>query len=306
MQSIGGLSHPNIVRAYNAGSAGGVHFLVMEYVDGVSLQRYVGIGPPQGGPLGLGAACEIVRQAALGTATRPRTSVGASRHQAGQLDACPRRPRQNRSSKILDMGLAKFHYDHSCRAVPDRGDDRASDRLTQPGATMGTVDYMAPEQWENSASADIRADIYSLGCTLFFLLTGKPPYGEPTYDSSRKKLMAHAVAAIPSLLERCPDVPAELEEIYETMMAKSRQDRYATPAEVAEAVAEFADAGGVGRSRRRDAAARGVRGRGEYGRSRSRRDHSAASFDARSSAGSRSRAAVRKAAGRAGRSSAAT
>ena len=97
--------------------------------------------------------------------------------------------------------------------------------LTQPGVTMGTIDYMAPEQWENSAAADIRADIYSLGCTLFFLLTGKAPYGNPAYDTSRKKLMAHVVAPIPSLVENCPDCPQDLEEVYETMLAKDPSER---------------------------------------------------------------------------------
>ncbi len=226
MQSIGALGHPNIVRAYNAGSASGVHFLVMEYVDGISLQRFVGVGPPQGGLLGIGAACEIVRQAAAGL-------QHAYEHQLVHRDIKPANLMLAREGqvKILDLGLAKLHSE-------SRGDDR----LTLPGATMGTVDYMAPEQWENSAAADIRADIYSLGCTLFFLLTGKPPYGAPDYDSSRKKLMAHAVAAIPPLRESCADVPEELEEVYEAMLAKKPEDRYSTPAEVAEAVAEFADA----------------------------------------------------------------
>ena len=103
-------------------------------------------------------------------------------------------PARDNQVKILNLGLAKLHSE-------SRDGDRTAISLTQPGATMGTVDYMAPEQWENSANADIRADIYSLGCTLFFLLTGKPPYGEPTFDTSRKKLMAHAVAAIPPLRE---------------------------------------------------------------------------------------------------------
>ena len=102
--------------------------------------------------------------------------------------------------KLLDLGLAKFHAER-------RGDAQPQGRLTQPGVTMGTIDYMAPEQWENSAAADIRADIYSLGCTLFFLLTGKPPYGDPAYDTSRKKLMAHVVAPIPSLVETLPRLP---------------------------------------------------------------------------------------------------
>ncbi len=229
MQSIGALSHPNIVRAYNAGESSGVHFLVMEYVDGINLQRFVGIGPPAGGPVGVGAACEIIRQAALGL-------QHAHEHQLVHRDIKPANLMLARDGqvKILDMGLAKLHAE--TREV------RAQDRLTQPGMTMGTVDFMAPEQWENSATADIRADIYSLGCTLFFILAGKPPYGEPVFDTNRKKLMAHAVAPIPSLAANCADVPAELEEVYEEMMAKNPEGRFSSPAEVAEAVAEFADA----------------------------------------------------------------
>jgi serine/threonine protein kinase len=229
MQSIGALSHPNIVRAYNAGESSGVHFLVMEYVDGINLQRFVGIGPPAGGPVGVGAACEIVRQAALGL-------QHAYEHQLVHRDIKPANLMLARDGqvKILDMGLAKIHAEA-------RGDGPAQQRLTRPGMTMGTVDFMAPEQWENSATADIRADLYSLGCTLFYLLTGKSPYGEPQYDTSRKKLMAHAVAPIPSLTENCADVPEELDFVFATMMAKNPQDRFATPAEVVEAVADFAD-----------------------------------------------------------------
>ena len=246
MQSIGALSHPNIVGAYNAGEAGGVHFLVMEFVDGVNLQRYVDIGNGKGesphlperpsgcsaqmGTVPFSVACEILRQAALGL-------QHAHEHQLVHRDIKPANLMLSRDGqvKILDMGLAKFNAE-------TRGGDRPQDRLTQPGITLGTVDYMAPEQWENPAGADIRADIYSLGCTLFFLLTGKPPYSGPAFDTGRKKLMAHAVAAIPSLMENCPDVPEELEAVYEKMLAKNPDDRFATPLEAAEALAEFADA----------------------------------------------------------------
>ncbi len=228
MQSIGGLSHPNIVQAYNAGEAGGVHFLVMEFVDGVNLQQFVGLGKPPGGPLGVGAACEIIRQAVLGL-------QHAHEHQLVHRDIKPANLMLCRSGpvKLLDMGLAKFHA--------QRHDETQAGRLTQPGVTMGTIDYMAPEQWENSGEADIRSDIYSLGCTLFFLLTGRPPYGDPAYDSSRKKLMAHVVAPIPPLLENCADCPEDLEDVYETMLAKDPAERYAEPAEVVAAIAEFAD-----------------------------------------------------------------
>ena len=229
MQSIGGLDHPNIVRAFNAGEAGGVQFLVMEFVNGINLQQFVGMGRPPGGPLGAGAACEIIRQAALGL-------QHAHEHQLVHRDIKPANLMLCRSGqvKLLDLGLAKFHAERRDDAPQQGG-------LTQPGVTMGTIDYMAPEQWENSAAADIRADIYSLGCTLFFLLTGKTPYANPAYDTSRKKLMAHVVAPIPPLVEACQDCPQDLEEVYETMLAKDPRERYATPAEVAEAIAEFAD-----------------------------------------------------------------
>ncbi len=235
MQSIGGLNHPNIVRAYNAGEAGGVHFLVMEFVDGINLQQFVGAGAPPGGPLGVGAACEITRQAALGLQHAHEHKLVHRDIKPANLMLCRNAgTRYSWSVKLLDLGLAKFHAEW-------RGDAAPQGRLTQPGVTIGTIDYMAPEQWESSTTADIRSDIYSLGCTLFFLLTGKPPYGDPAYDTSRKKLMAHVVAPIPSLLDNCPDCPQDLEEVYETMMAKDPRERYAVPAEVAEAMAEFAD-----------------------------------------------------------------
>jgi serine/threonine protein kinase len=229
MQSIGGLNHPNIVRAYNAGEASGVHFLVMEFVDGINLQQFVDLDMPPGGPLDVGAACEIIRQAALGL-------QHAHEHQLVHRDIKPANLMLCRSGqvKLLDMGLAKFHAEWRSEAQPQG-------RLTQPGVTMGTIDFMAPEQWENSGSADIRSDIYSLGCTLFFLLTGKAPYANPAYDTSRKKLMAHVVAPIPSLLEICADCPQDLEDVYEAMLAKDPSDRYAEPAEVAAALADFAD-----------------------------------------------------------------
>ena len=240
MQSIGGLDHPNIVRAFNAGEAGGVQFLVMEFVDGINLQQFVGMGRRPSasscpGPLGVGAACEIIRQAALGLQHAYEHQLVHRDIKPANLMLCgvPGTPGHGQV-KLLDLGLAKFHAER-------RGDAQPQHALTQPGVTMGTIDYMAPEQWENSAAADIRADIYSLGCTLYFLLSGKVPYGDPPYDTSRKKLMAHVVAPIPSLVEVCPDCPRDLEEVYETMLAKDPRERYATPAEVAEAVAEFAD-----------------------------------------------------------------
>ena len=232
MQSIGALEHPNIVRAYNAGEAKGVHFLAMEYVDGIDLHRLITKPDSKTArPLSVGAACEVLRQAALGL-------QHAHEHQLVHRDIKPANLMLSRAGvvKLLDLGLAKFHAD---RLSPDQ----RSGNLTQAGITMGTVDYMAPEQWENSGGVDIRADIYSLGCTLFYLLSGRAPYGGDSYRSNRKKLMAHVVAPIPSLIDACPECPEELEAVFQRMLAKEPEDRYASPRDVADAIGPFADAG---------------------------------------------------------------
>ena len=229
MQSIGRLEHPNIVRAYNAGEAEGVHFLVMEYVDGVNLQRLVADRVEKRQvPLSIGAACEAIRQAALGL---------QHAHDQGLVhrDIKPANLMLSHSGvvKLLDLGLAKFHADR-------RPIDERSGPLTQAGTTMGTVDYMAPEQWEDSSGVDIRADLYSLGCTLFFLLAGHAPYGDKAYDTNRKKLMAHVVAPIPSLRAVRPDCPEALDCVLARALAKEPDDRFQTPAELADAMGPFA------------------------------------------------------------------
>ena len=266
MQLIGGLKHPNIVQAYNAGEADGTHFLVMEYVAGVTLQRLIaerasgfGLQTPgwdrlqtsdsgfqesasntnpearcpkpevlRGMPIG--AACEAIRQAALGL---------HHAHQRGLVhrDIKPGNLMLDRHGliKVLDLGLGKFQADVL------QG-DRSMGPLTQAGTTMGTVDYMAPEQWDDPTTVDIRADIYSLGNTLYFLLCGTPPFDGKNYESNRAKLMAHIVAEPPSLQKACAGVPTELEAIYMKMSAKEARYRYQTPLEAAEALAPFADA----------------------------------------------------------------
>ena len=157
MQSIGGLNHPNIVRAYNAGEASGVHFLVMEFVDGINLQQLVGMTMLPGGPL---AARRGLRGHPPGG---PRPATCSTSIELVHRDVKPAnlmlcRDGDTPTVKLLDMGLARLHAERL-------GDPQARDGLTQPGVTMGTIDYMAPEQWENPAAADIRCRIYSLGCT---------------------------------------------------------------------------------------------------------------------------------------------
>lgn len=229
MQSIGRLEHPNIVRAYNASEAEGVQFLVVEYVDGLNLRRLIAdhVEKNQTG-LSVGAACEAIRQAALAL-------EHAHQHGLVHRDVKPANLMLSRSGviKLLDLGLAKFRADQ--RPVDER-----SGPVTQAGITMGTIDYMAPEQWEDSSGVDIRADIYSLGCTLYFLLVGHPPYGNKTYDTNRKKLMAHVVAPIPSLRSERPDCPEALDRVLARALAKEPQDRFHTPAELADALAPLA------------------------------------------------------------------
>ncbi len=203
------LTHENIVAALDAGQAQGFHFLVMEYVDGSDLSALV----KKKGPLPVDRAVQYILQAARGL---------AHAHAAGVVhrDIKPANLLLDRSGvvKILDMGLARL----------DAAAGRQSD-LTQTGAIMGTVDYMAPEQALNTKSATARADMYSLGMSLWYLLTGKAAYGG---DSLMGKLLAHREQPIPSLASCRSDVPAAVEAVFRRLAAKHPDERYATTAEV--------------------------------------------------------------------------
>ena len=199
------LTHPNIVAALDAGQARGFHFLVMEYVAGTDLAAYV----KKQGPLPVPQAVHCVLQAARGL---------ESAHLAGVIhrDIKPANLLLDKSGtvKILDMGLARL----------DDADGRQA-QLTHTGAIMGTVDYMAPEQAINTKSATAKADMYSLGITLWYLLTGEAAYGG---ESLMAKLLAHREQPIPSLAARRDDVPAELDAVFRRMSAKRPDDRYPT------------------------------------------------------------------------------
>jgi serine/threonine protein kinase len=216
------LSHPHIVTAYDADCAGDVHFLVMEFVDGRDLHWWI----KQGAPLPVAWSCECIRQAALGLEyARSRGLVHRDIKPSNLLVSQPN-DQAPPLVKILDMGLARL-----------ASEKQDSGGLTQSGQIMGTPDYMAPEQAENVHAADTRADIFSLGCTLFQMLTGQLPFSGATLVA---KLLARTQRDAPSLQTMRPEVPAGLAAVVARMLARRPEDRYQTPAEVAEALAPLA------------------------------------------------------------------
>jgi len=198
------LIHPNIVTAFDADEAAGTSFLVMEFVDGADLSTLVKLD----GPLSIEVAVNCLLQAARGLEYA---------HSKGVVhrDIKPRNLLLDREGnvKILDMGLARV----------ETSSGEAQTDLTGSGQIMGTIDYMAPEQAVNPKDADERADIYSLGITLWYLLTGKVTYrGETMLE----KLVAHREQPVPSLAEACPGVSPELDAVFRKMVAKKPQQRY--------------------------------------------------------------------------------
>jgi serine/threonine protein kinase len=221
---ISRLEHPGIVRAYDAGPAGDTHFLVMEYVEGTDLARVV----KERGPLPVDQACAFVRQAALGLQHIHEKGLVHRDIKPSNLFLASK----TESIKILDLGLAR------CQPVAQEalvGLESQTTPLTKfGGVLLGTPDYLAPEQALDSHGADIRADVYSLGCTFYYLLTGQPPFPGGTLA---QKLLRHQQAEPPPLASLVPTLPASVSSIARRALAKRPEDRYQTPAELAEALA---------------------------------------------------------------------
>jgi serine/threonine-protein kinase len=215
------LSHPSIVAAYDAGEAHGLRFLVMEYVDGIDLDRLVRAD----GPLEPRRACEYARQAALALQYAfERGVLHRDVKPANLLAEEGTEPRSPGRVKVLDLGLAL-----ATRAGTD-SDPSAANRLS------GTPDFIAPEVAHDADSRDVRSDLYSLGCTLYYLLTGRVPFPGGTWT---EKLLRHQFDAPTPLRELAPEVPPELASVVERLMAKAPAERYESPAAAAQALGEW-------------------------------------------------------------------
>ena len=217
MRAIGRLDHPNIVRATDAGEANRIHYLAMDLIDGLDLSTV----SQRIGQLSVADACELIRQAAVGLEYV---------HQQGQVhrDIKPSNLMVTPKGevKILDLGLALF--------------SEANEELTRTGHAMGTVNYMAPEQASDSRRVDDRADVYSLGCTLYRLLTTRPPYSDERYSTPLQIMMAHTQEPVPKIDEYRNDVDGDLDRLL-TQMLDKEPDRRPASGEVAQRLARFSE-----------------------------------------------------------------
>ena len=215
-RAAGRLTHPNIIHTYDIDNDGKHHYIVMEFVPGRNLLQVV----KDDGPLSYRRAAEYIVQAADGLAYA---------HAAGLVhrDVKPANFLVTDAEllKLLDLGLAYF-----------AGGENASLTLQHEEHVLGTADYLAPEQAVCSHGVDARADIYALGCTLYFLLTGHPPFDEGTIH---QRMLAHTLQQPPSIFEDRPDAPRSLVAICERMMAKKPEDRYQTAVDVANVLRDW-------------------------------------------------------------------
>ena len=213
------LQHENLVRIYDFGESNGRFFLVMEFIEGRTIGSLIG----EGGPIPPAVAVRLVRQVALGL---------EHAHRKGLIhrDVNPYNimVTHDGTAKLADLGLAI-----------DLADE---DHVTREGATVGTFDYVAPEQARHSHSADIRSDIYSLGCSLYHMLSGHVPFPSPSLP---EKLFAHQATDPKPLEEIVPNIPPGLARVVARMMRKNPDERFATPLDVAQALEAFADSGAL-------------------------------------------------------------
>jgi serine/threonine protein kinase len=225
IEAAGQLSHPNIVMAHDAAQVGDTFLLVMEYVEGRDLARWV----QEGGSLPVARACDFIRQAALGLQHAHERGLVHRDVKPSNLLVTDREG----VVKVADLGLARLRQPDAAGALHGT--------WTQEGAVMGTPHYLAPEQARDARRADTRADVYSLGCTFYHLLTGRPPFAG---QSLAELVLRHAGDEAEPVERLRPEVPAEVAAVVRRMMAKRPEDRPQSAAEVAQALAGPASAAG--------------------------------------------------------------
>lgn len=213
VRALARLQHPNVVTIFDAHESGGTHFLVMELVQGRDLQTLI----EEKGPMDLTQATRCILQAARGL---------EHAHSQGIIhrDVKPANLILSRKGliKVLDLSLARI-------AIPDSKPLHDPRNVTREGMIMGTVNYVSPEQALDPHHADARSDVYSLGCTYFYLLTGQPPFQE---ENVVKTLMAHCNNPVPDVRQLCPELPETFSPILQKMLAKNPDDRPQTMTEV--------------------------------------------------------------------------
>jgi eukaryotic-like serine/threonine-protein kinase len=236
VRAISRLAHPNLIRARDVEEVGNAHFYAMEYVAGVDVDELI----EQVGKVPIAPACDYIRQAALGLQhahehglihrdIKPANLLiarPAARQPGAGILAPAARPGHWGTVKLLDLGLALLQRPATDSAAPPD--------LTAAGFTLGTADYMAPEQVARPHDVDIRADIYGLGCTFYHMLAGQPPFPD---GELIVKLSKHRVEEPTRLEELRPEVPPALAGVLRKMMAKRPEARYQKPADVAQALA---------------------------------------------------------------------
>jgi serine/threonine protein kinase len=260
-QAAAALLHSHIVIIYDAGRAQDTYYYSMEFVDGIDLGRLL----KQAAALDVSQVCDYMRQAALGLqhaferglvhrdikpgnliVSPPPLECGVDRplvssNESGDRPRTPKTPAlpfRGAVLKILDMGLARL----------DELADLSSPQVSKPvkEMVMGTPDYMAPEQWLNPHRVDVRADLYSLGCSFYHLLAGKPPFSAPDWKIKRQRHLSDEAIPIERLR---PEVPPEVGAMIRRLMAKDSEDRYQTPAELAEELEPWCGAGDLSQVR---------------------------------------------------------
>jgi serine/threonine protein kinase len=223
------LDHPNVVRAFQLGESAGVHYIVMEFLEGETLDEVL----TRRARLPAAEAVRVIRQALAGLQHLHDRRMVHRDLKPSNIMLTPAESADSTwdaTAKILDIGLGRELFDES---TPE---GRIDTQLTAEGAVLGTPDYLAPEQAKDARTSDVRADIYSLGCVLYHCVTGRTPFPETNIMA---QMLKHATEKPTPLADLVPDVPVGLQAVLDTLLAKNPDHRYQTPAEAADALKPF-------------------------------------------------------------------